>query len=143
VSSLTLSAATVINAGFEDPNISPDYYTVVNAGSPTLTGWNVTAHTGNQAIDLAGTPGPGGVNQNITTVAGQSYLISFWVSSNGGALTDSLTVNFDGTTHTYTSTPQGQWTNYSFTAVAGSNLANLSFTTPLTSNAGPLLDDIS
>lgn len=155
LSAFSLSAATVFNPGFEDPNISPNYYVAVNAGSSSLTGWNVTgtsidivngaiwAHSGSQGIDLAGTPGPGGVNQNITTVAGQSYLISFWVSSNGGAISNRLTVNFDGTAHTYSSPAQRDWTQYSFTAVASSNLANLSFSTPLTGNAGPLLDDVS
>ena len=80
--------ADIVNGGFEDPNISSsgNYYLTVyspNADAvcsqtpsvQIITGWTVTgcsvdivrgpswAHSGSQGIDLAGTPGPGGVEQ--------------------------------------------------------------------------------
>jgi hypothetical protein len=161
LAALSLQAAPILNWSFENPDISGDatFYRVIPAGDAGLLDWSVTgvsvdivhnragagwAQDGNQAVDLAGTPGPGGINQDIATVAGQTYQLVFWASSNGGALAN-LDVNFGGSTlATGLATPPfGTWTQYTYFVTATSAISNLEFATGLGGNAGPLLDNIS
>ena len=166
-----LMAANIVqNGSFEDPTIT-NYYECVAAPSqtcastftiPAITGWTVGgvsvdvvsssvfggspqwwSEDGTQGIDLAGTPGPGSLAQGLTTVPGMNYALSFWVSSNGGPYTNSLTVDWDGTPLEAISTPaQGTWQEYIFT-VTGTGSDTLAFSCPFGTNAGALLDNVS
>jgi hypothetical protein len=158
-------ADIVTNGGFEESTIAlTNYYLTVNSGQSTITGWSVTgtsvdivstafpsvnsdnwAHSGVQGIDLAGTPGPGGVEQSIPTTAGVYYTFSFWASSNGGAIANELQVGWNGVTiHTVSTPAQGTWEPFSYTVEAPAGSSTLiSLSTPITGDAGPLVDDIS
>jgi hypothetical protein len=162
-------ADIVNNGGFEAQDIShTNYYVTVSAASapecgaagnptlPSLTGWTVTgcsvdivngpswAHTGSQAIDLVGSPGPGGIEQSISTTPGAYYNFSFWASSNGGAITNGLDVGWNGVNIAIVSTPaQGQWTPFSYRVQATGSSTVISLSSPLGGDAGPLVDDVS
>jgi choice-of-anchor C domain-containing protein len=67
-------------------------FTTVNAGSNTIPGWTVTVGSvdwiGNywsapvgQSVDMDGNS-PGAISQDITTVTGQTYWLSFWLAGN-------------------------------------------------------------
>lgn len=123
-------ANLLTNGSFEDPLVPVGFYTNFPAGSPAITGWTIVgvdsavvnttftqsgitfeAEDGNQWVDLAGVTSnstASGVQQAIATVAGQPYLLSFWI----GSATDSqfffpttIELSIDGGTRTAYSNP--------------------------------------
>jgi len=154
---MAASAGVISNGSFESDVISPNPWVSYSASGQGLTGWTVTgnsvdlvirsayaAQEGDQSVDLAGTPGPGGVMQNFATDPGQDYLIDFWVSSNGGAKTLSLQVFWNGIlTATFDSPDMNTWEEHSLIFTASDIQSTIGFNTPITSNAGPLLDNVS
>jgi choice-of-anchor C domain-containing protein len=148
----------VANGDFELPQITGNYYQTVIAGESYLTDWTIGGnsidivqgglwmHTGTQAIDLAGTPGPGSVSQFISTNPGGSYMLSFFVSSNadqGSPFANSLNVYWGGTLLATISSPvRGRWDAYSFIVTGAAQPRELKFATDITSNQGPLLDTV-
>lgn len=149
----------VFNGDFESTDIGNAWYQTVNAGDSGVTGWTVGgasvdivsilgggpgwAHTNNQAIDLAGTPGPGSLSQYLPTTSGAFYDLTFFASSNPPPTT--LNVYWDGNLiDSFDPSNFGTWTKYTFPhlqATSGSTL--LTFATPTGSNMGPLLDTVS
>ena len=98
-----VNADFIVNGSFENPPVSAGSFLNFNAGSTAITGWTVVgvdsalvsgsfsqsgitfnAHSGAQWIDLAGQASNSsfsGVTQDVATVVGQSYLLSFFVGS--------------------------------------------------------------
>ncbi len=97
------NAATIINGSFENPVIPVGTYENYGGGSTDIIGWTVVglmnslvestvvdrgitfnAYSGSQWLDLTG-PGPNlagnGISQDITTITGQAYQLSFYVGS--------------------------------------------------------------
>lgn len=163
ISAPLCSANIVLNGGFEDPNIGVTAFVhhahgstgitnwIVEAPSPTLgvdlistrTGCTGCAHTGEQSIDMAGTPGRGSIYQDLTTIVGQSYLLSFWVSSNVGPFTGGMDVEFGSTSLGSVNSPSfGTWTQISFNVVATSTSTRLKFIGNLDGTRGVFLDDV-
>ncbi len=87
----------VVNGSFEQGPAVGSFRTL-RAGATDLPGWTVTkgtidvtgsvvrAYDGKRAVDLAGTPGAGGIRQVLHTVPGQTYRLSFDMSGNPGRL---------------------------------------------------------
>ncbi len=87
----TASANIVLNGGFEAPVVTPNTFDEVNAGESDLAPWVVTktavdvvhqgflgpAAEGLQYLDLDGTPGPGGIYQDLATIPGVTYFLTF------------------------------------------------------------------
>lgn len=159
-----MATSILLNGSFEDPQIAGNFYMCVAAPAgtcnppyiiPAIPGWTVRqngvdvvqgptwSHDGTQGIDMAGTPGPGSLSQTLTTTPAASYTLSFWVSSNGGAIANSLTVDRNGTPLATISTPaQNTWQEYSF-MVTGTGSDSLAFIGNIGGNAGALLDQVS
>lgn len=149
----------VVNGSFEAYQISENYYQAVFAGdSTTIPGWTVGTSTtegvdvvqgagwwsedGTQGIDMAGTPGPGSLTQILPTISGAEYLLSFWVSSNGGPWESGLIVDWNATQLATISSPaQGTWKQFSY-KVTGTGSDSLLFLDNIAGNAGPLLDNV-
>lgn len=73
-------------------------------------------------------PAGGGITQDLATVIGQSYLISYFLSSAGGA-PNSFQADFGGTTiQTLMDASDFGFTQFSFLAVATATTTPLSFT---------------
>ncbi|MFZ0006245.1 MAG: choice-of-anchor C family protein [Methanoregula sp.] len=118
-----VSANLVTNGGFETPVAAHPWTTLFTGNG--LTGWTITSgsidlingywqpHLGSQSIDLSGNS-PGMISQNISTVAGGKYDLTFWMAGNPdiqevktlGVFWDGVelspTYTFDSTGHSYT-----------------------------------------
>lgn len=160
------ASAQVVNGGFEAPNVANPCCNTVPPDS--LPGWTVNtgnvnvvngtfsssagnlAFEGNQYLDLVGQGGVGSISQIVSTVAGQSYNLSFMYSHNLFSGTPSASAAFalDGLagviTHSTGSNANLDWLNYSGSFVATGSSATLSFTN-LTGgvNEGIFLDAVS
>ena len=109
--------ASITNESFETPTVPAGSYTDYASGSTGITGWKVVAsggdvavvsgsfaesgvafpaEDGSQWLDLTGVTANSieGVEQTVSTTAGTSYTLSFWVGN-----VDNLSVSF-GTTST-------------------------------------------
>ena len=156
----------VVNGDFEVPTASRYSYKVVAAGE-TWGSWRVGGTggidvvgmwedaSGNQSIDLNGSPGKASISQTLHTVAGKSYLLRFAMSGNGylqnepavktmqvwwnGELLDTL--SFDTTGHTL---DEMGWIYHTYelpAATKSSTELKFASTTPL-SVYGPAVDDV-
>lgn len=159
-----VSQAQVLNGGFESVSLpgadisGPGYWSYL-AGNTSISNWTIggnsvdivdstyPVHTGNYALDLAGTPGPGSITQALALTTGQLYEVTFWARSSGNPINMVLNTSAVGggtTSQTY-SVASGSWNQYAFQFTAGSSSVDLSFATdPLNSTTGNLfLDDIA
>ena len=157
-------ANIVLNGGFEDVNIGVTLFVPRSSGSTSITNWTVEApslgqgvdqistrtgcalcaHEGEQAIDMAGTPGRGSIYQDLTTIVGQSYLLSFWVSSNGGPYTGEMSVEFGSSALGAVDSPVfGIWAQRSFLVTAVSTTTRLKFIGNRDGDFGVILDEVS
>lgn len=121
---------------------------VTNGGFETgdFTGWTGTGDTTFNGVQCPG-PGPavqagncsaffgpvgttGGIQQTLSTVAGQAYAISFWLQADGGS-PSSFSASFDGTVLTSLINPLGSFlgpfTFYNYSAVATTSSTVLAF----------------
>lgn len=153
----------VQNGGFEAPNIGNVAFMHVPLGSTFITGWTVeaptttqgvdiittrtgsmgAAHTGEQAIDMAGTPGRGSIFQDVATMPGLQYLLTFWVSSNGGPFNDGMSVEWNGVSQGLVDSPAfGTWEERSIMVTADATVTRLKFVGLIDGNQGVFLDDV-
>src|ERR1700730_5331094 len=177
-------ANQLVNGDFDTgPGKLPGFYFNVGTQYPTnfVDGWTVTQGNvdwtnncclppqgGTNAIDLVGdanvgaygtSPGGiGGLSQQFSTVAGQTYELSFWVSRNFGANFGTLAlasalVQVMGNNLLYSNTvvhsdpvsvADPNWQFHSAAFVADSLLTNLTFTSQIAGfNGGIYLDTVS
>ncbi|WP_062295106.1 PEP-CTERM sorting domain-containing protein [Nostoc piscinale] len=169
---LPLSVATkpaaainiVQNGGFEQPDIPTGTFKIQNPipGTWTLTpdsdpnaGIEVqdnvagSPYEGNQFVELDGTA-VSGIYQDLTTVVGQAYTLSFAFSPSpdvadnrlnvywGGNLVDNLFASGVGKTNT-------DWKTYAYNLIATSTTTRLRFDNldELSDGLGPYIDDVS
>jgi hypothetical protein len=162
--------AAVLSENFEAPVTGN--YTVVRAGQSFTTlarTWTVEAGTidivntrvrseaaafdGTQAIDLAGSPGPGVLATRFATTPGQQYLLTFHYSRNNtiGAVPARARVEVVGSTlllqgevqHESARLPFNAYQQYRNRFQADSMSATLRFSSLNAGNAGVMLDAVS
>jgi len=90
-------ADLIENGSFELGQASIGGFTTLDSGSTAINDWRVigsvtlsidyigsywTASDGVRSLDLNGNPGPGGVEQDIDTIVGNSYLVKFDMAGN-------------------------------------------------------------
>jgi hypothetical protein len=88
-----------------------------------------SVHSGTYAANFGAIGSPTNLtqSQNLATVAGQSYTISFWLRNEGGT-PNSFSATFGSDTLlTLTNQQPSSYTHYSFTDTATSSSTNLSF----------------
>jgi len=153
-------ANLLMNGGFEDPVISGDVLNV-STGSTAIPGWtvigtapltvgivsgayvaqgiSVPAEEGFQWLDLTGSgvsTGTRGITQTAPTIAGLSYLLTFWVGNvydPGGVLgvTSTVGVKINGTSAgSFTNSAQVttmNWQKFSITFTAMGNSTEIEF----------------
>ena len=124
---LSARANLVTNPGFE----TGDFTGWTQWGDTSFTGVSssVPIHSGNFAAYFGPTSTDGGIDQNIAgTVAGQSYIVDFWLSNGDTSGNNRMSVQFSGVTLlSLTSAPAFPYTEYTFTALASTNNALLHF----------------
>lgn len=91
---LPAAAIPVVNPGFE----TGDFTGWTQAGNTGFTGVTGTPfnHTGAFGAFFGPVGSLGSITQNLATVAGAQYAVSFWLLNQGGA-TSVFQVSFDGT----------------------------------------------
>jgi hypothetical protein len=154
------AGSIVSDGGFEIPTPGVPYTGSLGDGwfatSETIATYNASdgspavPHSGSQFVYLGWSGLENTVSQTLTTVAGQSYLISYWVADNAadvfGASFGSQ-VLYNGTTPTNGVTSASDYVNYTYTETATSNATVLSFDGYITNFSigayGPILDDVS
>ncbi len=164
------AAAQLLNGGFEDPNLGfrsvaagATYGSWTNGGpsniefvhaipSGSLPGLEFSAYEGSYWIDLVGTGSPSSIYQDVATVPGTKYEISFAYAGNvwGGSRIMTMDALWNGAiegsyshnTAGHTGADMG-WTVYSF-IVTGTGSDRLMFrATSGGSAAGPALDAVT
>lgn len=161
-------AATLVNGSFEASTLdraSLDLgFVNVAAGNNSIVGWDVTsgsvdyigsyfaAQDGQRSVDLAGAT-LGTLSQTITdTVAGQTYLVSFWVSKNpdGGDSTRTGTFAAGGKDFAFSydrpndrANMNWQQVSYAFTATGTNTLIAFSADASAGCCWGPVIDNVS
>lgn len=164
-----------VNGSFEESGpLGPQLNFPV--GSTDITGWTVINGTvdymdsdnsdpglhwqaveGARSIDLAGSPGVGGIEQSISTVAGADYTVSFALAGNPtpsgsnppiktlmvSAAGQSETFTFDTTGKTFT---EMGWEHRHWTFTATDTVTTVTFTNAMTADGaelyGPVIDDV-
>ncbi len=166
------NAATelVVNGGFKGDTHAP--FTTVSAASPTqIAGWTVltnyidwsnnawqSSDGDGYSIDLIGGFGTGAIGQTITTVAGQTYRLTFDVSGNPDRYSNAariVTIKAGGATIGTTQYDLGPtntrgnmlWSSRSLTFIATGALTDIVFTgtsdDPANCCWGAALDNVS
>lgn len=162
----------VLNSGFEHPLTGIEEFLTFNPGDVTLPGWEIIfggvdvvhqnffgspAYEGSQYLDLDGSPGPGGITQEIATTPGVCYEFSFAYANNP---TSAFSVNFAQAriydsggdlfaplvfSHSTSVTGNLDWSLYTTTFTASQAITQLEFLSfsPIPSSGGMLLDRIS
>jgi len=156
------SFGQIFNGGFEAVNLAganssgPNYWTF-NNGNTDLDDWNIGAvsvdivdsgyqvHSGNYALDLVGTPGPGEISQTLALTSGQEYVVSFWAYATGDPINMVLDTEAIGSGSAVYAITQGSWNQYTFAFTAGSSAVDLIFASDAgnTTNGNLFLDDVS
>lgn len=168
----TVTSAQVTNGSFEDFNCGTSSFFSFNAGTSAIPGWTVggggvdvicsywTASDGSVSLDLNNLSS-GSVSQDITTVAGVNYAVTFDMSGNpdgrpaGDPLfspsNKTIAVNVDGSTptiFTFDTTAAGNtvadmmWLTNTFNFMALDTLSTLSFASLTAGAFGPALDNV-
>ena len=118
--SLVFTAAVgqniVQNGGFETGDYS--FWTLAHSGGPDLVDNGTkltTVHTGTYAFAFGQTTLPATLSQTLSTVPGQTYLLSFWLSNPQSGSTETFQASWNGST-VYSINNPGVlgWTNQKF-----------------------------
>lgn len=130
--SLAVFLASAATAGFKNPVLNGNFAT------GDLTDWTQWGNTSFTTVETGGLPGydnyghfgpittQGGIFQDISTVAGASYNISFDIRSTD--IPNSMFGSFDGTSYiTFTNINSFEWAHYSFGVTAFSDLTEVRF----------------
>ena len=160
--------ADVTNGGFEQPVVPDGTFIDYGAGDPSIPGWviasgsvdvvnkNLTGvfpvHGGLQSLDLNGF-GPGTIYQDVPTIEGHTYQLTFYLSGNPFCTFSvrTLTVTAGSTVASYAFAPDPTANPFgnqpfiqevlSFTGAAPST--RVQFASTAGDCGGPVLDDIS
>lgn len=117
VATLTVSATLVLNGGFELGSFA-DWTEGGNFQDCSVTTSSSYVHSGSHGAELGPLGSLGYISQTLATTAGQSYLISCWVISDGGTPNE-FSVSWNGSTRfDETDLPFNGWTNVQFIAPA-------------------------
>jgi hypothetical protein len=157
----TQAMAGLLDGGFEIPTPSSsvgytgdlgDGWTVTQGTigiQNTADGFGAVPHSGNQYAYLDWNNTLNTVSQNLTTVLGQSYLVSYWVADsapNTLSVKFGSQVLFNGVAPTNGVGLASDYVNYNYTVTASSTSASLSITgqwLSLPGAYGTILDDVS
>lgn len=151
ISASAAASVVVYSENFESYSVPTGSGEVFTRYAGTLGTWTVLGNSvdvikggygaiNNQSLDLDGTPGPGGITRDITTVIGNVYQLNFNYSGNGGARP--FNVAFGDLNNTFSGTNLvGAFSSGFFTATSTST--TLSFQGTSGTNSGATIDDIT
>ena len=144
----------LVNGSFEQ-NVAPNnanFYTIIggwtNGNGGTIEVWGNglegegNATDGGNFIELDNGAAVDSIRQDVQTVSGESYTLSFSAQQRG-TMTDTIEVYWRGAL-IGTITPTANWATYSFTVTGSGGLDRLEFREPAgqSSSFGPLMDNV-
>ena len=159
-------AAAFTNGSFELASVDPGTgFTTLAGGSTAIDGWVVGGDSidyiggywqpedGARSIDLSGNAN-GSISQTFDTVAGQSYLVNFFLAGNpdGGPAAKLAITSADGVqqaANVFTVVPGVNtrdnmgWLPYVYRFTAATDSTTLSFASATGTAFGPALDNVS
>ncbi len=125
---LTTSSQVVQNGGFETGSFSSWTQSGNTAYTSVITSSSFV-HSGKYGAELGPSGSPGYLSQTLPTLAGQSYLLSFWLENvKPGGSVNQFNVSWNGTTlFNQTDLPVLSWTNLQFIVTASTANTVLQF----------------
>jgi choice-of-anchor C domain-containing protein len=161
--------AAIVNFSFESKVVTfQDNFEYYYAGDPAITGWSIignsvdllrtprwVAQNANQCVDLVGVSA-GGIFQDVPTVPGQEYRLTFWLAGNpefvgstGGPFVKTGKLSWNGSTVanlsfdvTGKTNSNLGWTQYTYDLKATGATTRLQFEGTNAGIAGLLLDNV-
>jgi hypothetical protein len=125
---LNIGQNLVVNGGFETGNFSG---WIMDAASTQVGNRTGLVHAGRYGAQLGQTNTLGELSQNLPTIAGQTYLLSFWLTNPNnalGATPNAFQVQWEGETIYHAENlPFQKWTNLQFTVTATNSGSRLEF----------------
>jgi Pro-kumamolisin, activation domain/Viral BACON domain len=124
--SLSVGQPVILNGGFELGNFT-DWIESGNTASTSVTsGSSSYTHSGKYGARLGPPSSPGYLTQNMTTIPGQTYLVSLWLRNASGQTPNLFSVQWDGDTiFSQSDITWKSWTNLQFTVTAESSTSVL------------------
>ncbi len=117
----------VLNGGFQTGNFS-DWTGSGNFTDTSVTSGSQYAYSGTYGAALGPVGSLGFISQTLATIAGEQYLLSFWLDSPDGETPNELLVSWNGNTiFDEANIPAIGWTNLQFVVPATGNSAVLEF----------------
>lgn len=161
----TSAGAAVFTNGSFELGVNPgSTFVTLGNGSTGITGWVVggnsvdyiggywQAEDGSRSVDLSGNAN-GSLSQTFDTIAGQSYLVNFFLAGNpdGGPAAKVAITSADGTqlqSNTFTVTGSDTrsnmgWQPYAYSFTAATSSTTLTFASATGTAYGPALDNVS
>jgi subtilase family serine protease len=125
---LTTGSQVVQNGGFETGSFS-SWTQSGNTAYTSVTTNSSFVHSGKYGAELGPADSPGYLSQTLSTLVGQSYLLSFWLENvTPGGPTNQFNVSWNGTTlFNQTNLPVLSWTNLQFIVTASAANTVLQF----------------
>jgi Pro-kumamolisin, activation domain/Viral BACON domain len=127
---LSIGQNLVTNGGFETGDFTG---WSLNATSTQVSNFKGPVHSGHYGAELGQVSTPGYLSQNLSTTAGQTYLLSLWIdnpNNSFGATPNEFLVRWEGVTiYDVVDLPFTTWTNLQFavTATAAGSALQLGF----------------
>jgi len=127
---LSIGQPIIQNGGFETGDFT-DWTLSGNTIATAVVGGgtgSVYVHSGTYAAQLGPPSSPGYLTQNLTTSAGQNYMVSLWLRNPTGGTPNQFQIQWNGATMFYQTNLTGTgWTNLQFIATATGSVTALQF----------------
>lgn len=162
ITALPAQAVVLTNGSFEMGVFTGAPFETLAAGDTNITGWSIggegvdwigsfwQASDGGRSLDLSAL-GAGSIAQTLTTVANNTYRVTFDLSGNpiGAPPVKDVEVSINGVDGSFYGYSTGansasnmNWLTYTYEFVATSTSSILAFTSQSDSASGPALDNV-